>query len=128
MTKRAAMLMAAGVVLALFGGSVALSFGLAGDRTAQAGSNASEPIVRTIHRTIRVEKQAQASPMTVVTLQAPASPEPSSWDDRSDDARDEREDEWDELEDEREDREDDREDEREDREDDREDDERWDDD
>ena len=37
MTKRTAMLMAAGVVLALLGGSVALSFSLAGNQTAEAG-------------------------------------------------------------------------------------------
>ena len=36
MTKRTAMLMAAGVVAALLGGSVALSFGLSGGGTATA--------------------------------------------------------------------------------------------
>lgn len=88
MTKRTAMLMAAGVVLALLGGSVALSFGLSGNQTAEAGpGKASKPIVRTIHRTIRVEKQAKGSnrPVQVVTLQAPLSDQPSSsdgpWDD-----------------------------------------------
>ena len=84
MTKRTAMLMAAGVVLALLGGSVALSFSLAGNQTAEAGPReASEPIVRTIHRTIRVEKQAKGSaPVKVVTLQAPTSlsDQPSSSD------------------------------------------------
>jgi hypothetical protein len=84
MTKRTAMLMAAGVVLALLGGSVALSFSLAGNQTAEAGPReASKPIVRTIHRTIRVEKQAKGSaPVKVVTLQAPTSlsDQPSSSD------------------------------------------------
>lgn len=88
MTKRTAMLMAAGVVLALLGGSVALSFGLSGNQAAEAGpGRASEPIVRTIHRTVRVEKQAKGSdrPVQVVTLQAPASDQPSSSDDVLDD-------------------------------------------
>jgi hypothetical protein len=70
------MLMAAGVALALLGGSVALSFSLSGNQTAEAGARkASKPIVRTIHRTIRVEKQAKGSDRTVrvVTLQAPTS-------------------------------------------------------
>jgi len=84
MTKRTAMLMAAGVVLALLGGSVALSFSLAGNQTAEAGPRkASERVVRTIHRTIRVEKQAKGSaPVKVVTLQAPTSlsDQPSSSD------------------------------------------------
>jgi len=84
MTKRTAMLMAAGVVLALLGGSVALSFSLAGNQTAEAGPRkASKPIVRTIHRTIRIEKQAKGSaPVKVVTLQAPTSlsDQPSSSD------------------------------------------------
>lgn len=90
MTKRTAMLMAAGVVLALLGGSVALSFGLSGNQTAEAGAREpSKPIVRTIHRTVRVEKQAKGSDRSVqvVTLQAPASPteQPSSSDDAWDD-------------------------------------------
>ena len=88
MTKRTAMLMAAGVVLALLGGSVALSFGLSGNQAAEAGpGKASKPIVRTIHRTVRVEKQAKGSdrPVRVVTLQAPVSDQPSSSDDVWDD-------------------------------------------
>lgn len=88
MTKRTAMLMAAGVALALLGGSVALSFSLSGNQTAEAGpSKAGKPIVRTIHRTVRVEKKAKGSdrPVQVVTLQAPTSlgDQPSSSDDVS---------------------------------------------
>ncbi len=88
MTKRTAMLMAAGVVLALFGGSVALSFGLAGNGAAEAGQRAGrkEPIVRTIERTIRVEKRAKddRSRTQVITVAAPTptGQDPSSYDDR----------------------------------------------
>jgi hypothetical protein len=71
MTKRTAMLMAAGVVAALLGGSVALSFGLSGGGTAAAETpRRLEPIVRTVHRTVRVEKEAKgpAEPIQVVTV------------------------------------------------------------
>lgn len=80
MTKRTAMLMAAGVVLALLGGSVALSIGLSGNGTAEAGTRTRDPIVRTIHRTVRVERQAKGSDraVQVVTLQAPSSEQTSS--------------------------------------------------
>jgi len=71
MTKRTAMLMAAGVVAALLGGSVALSFGLSGGGTATAETpKRLAPIVRTVHRTVRVEKEAKGStePIQVITV------------------------------------------------------------
>jgi hypothetical protein len=71
MTKRTAMLMAAGVVAALLGGSLALAFGLSGNTAAVADTPAKrDPIVRTIHRTVTVDKQAKGSdqPVRVVTL------------------------------------------------------------
>ena len=71
MTKRTAMLMAAGVVAALLGGSVALSFGLSGGGTATAETpKRLDPIVRTVHRTVRVEKEAKGStePIQVITV------------------------------------------------------------
>ena len=70
MTKRTAMLMAAGVVAALFAGSVALAFGLSGNTAAAADAEKSEPIVRTVHRTVRVEKDAKPAdqPVQVVML------------------------------------------------------------
>ena len=71
MTKRTAMLMAAGVVAALLGGSVALSFGLSGGVTATADTpKRLDPIVRTVHRTVRVEKEAKGStePVQVITV------------------------------------------------------------
>lgn len=71
MTKRTAMLMAAGVVAALLGGSLALAFGLSGNTAAVADTPARrDPIVRTIHRTVTVDKQAKGSdqPVRVVTL------------------------------------------------------------
>ncbi len=69
MTKRTAMLMAAGLVLALLGGSVALSFGLSGGTTASADpSSEPERVVRTIHRTVRLERPAKDRPVEVVTV------------------------------------------------------------
>jgi hypothetical protein len=71
MTKRTAMLMAAGVVAALLGGSLALAFGLSGNTAAVADTPAKrDPIVRTIHRTVTVDKQAKGSdqPVQVVTV------------------------------------------------------------
>ena len=75
MTKRTAMLMAAGVVAALFAGSVALAFGLSGNTAASATSSRPDPIVRTVHRTVRVEKPAKPAdqPVQVVTLSSDTS-------------------------------------------------------
>jgi ABC-type glycerol-3-phosphate transport system substrate-binding protein len=85
MTKRTAMLMAAGVVAALFAGSVALAFGLSGTTAATADTPAKlDPIVRTVHRTVRVEKEAKPAdqPVQVVTLGSdPAPAETVSTDD-----------------------------------------------
>ncbi len=92
MTKRTAMLMAAGVVAALFAGSVALAFGLSGNQAATADSPKPDPIVRTVHRTVRVDKDAKPAdrPVQVVTLGAdPASVDAvSSGDDADDDGSD----------------------------------------
>jgi hypothetical protein len=86
MTKRTAMVMAAGVVAALLGGSLALAFGLSGNTAAVADTPArQDPIVRTIHRTVTVDRQARGSdqPVQVVTLSSdPASStDPSEGDD-----------------------------------------------
>jgi len=92
MTKRAAMLMAAGLVAALAAGAMALSFGLAGNGTAQAETKDPKPIVRTIHRTVTVEKPAKATDKPVQVIQlasAPASSTGSS--DGSDDALEQQE-------------------------------------
>jgi hypothetical protein len=76
MTKRTAMLMAAGVVAALFAGSLALAFGLSGNTAASADSpKTTDPIVRTVHRTVRVEKEAKPAErqVQVVTLSSDTS-------------------------------------------------------
>jgi type IV secretory pathway VirB10-like protein len=80
MTKRTAMLMAAGVVAALFAGSIALAFGLSGNTAASADSPKPDPIVRTVHRTVRVEKEAKPAnqPVQVVTLGSATAPAASS--------------------------------------------------
>jgi hypothetical protein len=105
MTKRTAMLMAAGVVAALFAGSVALAFGLSGTTAATADTPAKlDPIVRTVHRTVRVEKEAKPAdqPVQVVTLGSDPAPVEtvSTDDDAFEDADDAFEDEDDAFEDE----------------------------
>ncbi len=74
MTKRSAMLVAAGLVAALLGGATALSFGLSGSGTAQAETTAPEPIVRTIERTITVEKDAKAKQQPVQVVEVTSDP------------------------------------------------------
>lgn len=82
MTKRTAMLMAAGVVAALLGGSVALSFGLSGGGTAAAETpRRLEPIVRTVHRTVRVEKEAKGPAEAIQVVTVSSDPAPTELDD-----------------------------------------------
>jgi hypothetical protein len=77
MKKRAALTIAAGLVVALFAGAAAISLGLAGGTTAQAGpERARDPIVHTIRETVTVHKRADGEPartVQVVTAPAPAS-------------------------------------------------------
>lgn len=72
MTKRSAMLIAAGLVAALGVGAMALSIGLSGNGTAAASdARKQDPIVRTIHRTVTVEKKAKGDGVVqVITLDA----------------------------------------------------------
>ncbi len=72
MTKRSAMLIAAGLVAALGVGTMALSIGLSGNGTAAASdAKKQDPIVRTIHRTVTVEKKAKGDgAVQVITLDA----------------------------------------------------------
>jgi hypothetical protein len=72
MTKRSAMLIAAGLVAALGVGTMALSIGLSGNGTAAASdARKQDPIVRTIHRTVTVEKKAKGDgAVQVITLDA----------------------------------------------------------
>lgn len=88
MTKRSAMLMAAGLVAALLVGATALSFGLSGGGSAQAETTTPEPIVRTIHRTVTVEKDAKGTTAPVEVVRVASDPTQSttlSSDDGSDD-------------------------------------------
>jgi len=91
MTKRSAMLMAAGLVAALLVGATALSFGLSGGGSAQAETTTPEPIVRTIHRTVTVEKDAKGTTAPVEVVRVASDPTQSttvSSDDGSDDGSD----------------------------------------
>lgn len=82
MNKRSAMAIAAGMVVALMVGAAAVSVGLGGAGTASAGTarEAGKPVVRTVHRTVTVHKQANGSPeaRTVVLGSAPAPASSSS--------------------------------------------------
>lgn len=71
MTKRKAMLLAAGLVLSLLGGAVAMALGLSGGGSAVADTpKRLEPIVKVRERTVKVEKKAKGSnqPVQVVNL------------------------------------------------------------
>lgn len=78
MTKRSAILMAAGLVAALTVGAAALSFGLSGSGTAQAETKAPDPVVRTIHRTITVEKDAKPAEQQVQVVRLASAPAPAA--------------------------------------------------
>jgi len=78
MNKRSAMTIAAGLVAALLTGAVALSMGLTGAETADAGG-APDPRIRTVHRTVTVHREAKAGePKTVTIVTAGASSPVSS--------------------------------------------------
>jgi len=67
MNKRSAMLMAAGLVLTLIVGGVAMSTGLTGPTPSRAAPRAERrqttaPIVKTVKRTVTVHKQGSATP------------------------------------------------------------------
>ncbi len=73
MNKRSAMLIAAGLVAALFAGGTALSFSLAGGTAAAQDTPRVDPIIRTKHRTITVHEKAKADPGRVVRVSLPPS-------------------------------------------------------
>lgn len=71
MTKRKAMLLAAGLVASLVGGAVAMALGLSGAGSAVADTpKRLDPIVKVRERTVKVEKKAKGSdqPVQVVNL------------------------------------------------------------
>jgi hypothetical protein len=84
MKKRSAILMAAGLVVALVAGAVAMTIGFSGTGTAEAGSRAKrDPVVRTIRRTITVHKDAKATDQASVQVVRLSSSDPSSMSDPS---------------------------------------------
>ena len=77
MNKRSALMLSAGLVLTLIVGGLAVATGLTGPSVSNAvprvqRSSTSEPIVRTVRRTVTVHKKADAKPGQVVQVGAPA--------------------------------------------------------
>ena len=76
MNKRSALMLSAGLVLTLIVGGLAVAAGLTGPSVSTAvprvqRSSASEPVVRTVRRTVTVHKQAEAKPGEVVQVAGP---------------------------------------------------------
>lgn len=85
MNKRSALLVAAGLVLTLIAGGLAVAVGLTGPSVSSAVPRVdrragSEPIVRTVRRTVTVHKKAEAKAGEVVQIAAPAMATTSSND------------------------------------------------
>src|SRR5207342_1644736 len=85
MNKRSAMLMAAGLVLTLIVGAMAMSTGLTGPTPSQAAPRAGQrqkapkPIIKTVKHTVTVHKRGTATPATAIaTAPAPATTSSSS--------------------------------------------------
>lgn len=77
MNKRSALMLSAGLVLTLIVGGMAVATGLTGPSVSTAVPRAqrpstSEPVVRTVRRTVTVHKKADAKPGQVVRVAAPA--------------------------------------------------------
>lgn len=87
MNKRSAMLVAAGLVLTLIVGGVAVAVGLTGPASSAAAprithkQKARKPIVKTIKRTVTVHKQAPAAAVAApaVTYTSSAAPTSASY-------------------------------------------------
>ena len=73
MKKRAAMVIAAGLVAALLAGTVAFTMGFAGPQSTSGTTAALAPIVRTTHHTVTVHRHARATAPVIRTVAAPAS-------------------------------------------------------
>lgn len=85
MNKRSALLVAAGLVLTLIVGGLAVAVGLTGPSVSSAVPRVdrraeSEPVVRTVRRTVTVHKKAEAKAGEVVQIAAPAMATTSSND------------------------------------------------
>jgi hypothetical protein len=80
MNKRSAMLMAAGLVLTLLVGGVAIAVGLTGPAASAAAPRvikhhkAPKPIVKTIRKTVTVHRKAPRSAPNAATSYAPPAP------------------------------------------------------
>ena len=77
MNKRSAMLVAAGLVLTLVVGGVAVAVGMTGPSASSAQPKLTEhrknkPIIKTTKKTVTVHKKAKAQAGTVVTVPAPS--------------------------------------------------------
>jgi hypothetical protein len=75
MNKRSAMVIAAGLVLALLAGvaAVSLTLGGSGMTTASAVNPKPKPIVRTEKHTVIIHKQAKANPGSPTIVRVPSS-------------------------------------------------------
>ena len=82
MNKRSALMVAAGLILTLVVGGLAVAIGLTGPSVSSAVPRerraAVEPMVRTVRRTVTVHKQADPTRGTVVQLAASTLPAASS--------------------------------------------------
>lgn len=91
MKKRSASMVAAGLIFTLVVGGLAVAIGMTGPSVSngvpQADRSATEPVVRTVRRTLTVHKQAESGSPEVVQLAATAAtatpPSPSGSDDDS---------------------------------------------
>lgn len=94
MNKRSAMLVAAGLVLTLMVGGIAVAVGMTGPEASSAhpkltAHKKNKPIIKTTKKTVTVHKKAQAQAGTVVTVPSTAggtassSGSSSSYDDSS---------------------------------------------
>jgi len=78
MKKRSAMAIAAGLVAAMLVGVVALSIGLSGTQTADAKGERVQPRVRTVHRTVKIHREAKPEAPKTVTVVTASTSSPSS--------------------------------------------------
>ncbi len=92
MNKRSASMVAAGLILTLVVGGLAVAIGLTGPSVSsavpRAERTASKPVVRTVKRTVTVHKKAEPQTAGVVQVAAPVVPAtaPSTSTSMSDDS------------------------------------------
>ncbi|MGZ8629482.1 MAG: hypothetical protein ACXWZF_00740 [Actinomycetota bacterium] len=90
MNKRSALMVAAGLILTLVVGGLAVAIGLTGPSVSsavpRAGRTTPEPVVRTVKRTVTVHKEAEPQHAGVVQVPASVVPAASSSTSVSDDS------------------------------------------